>query len=69
MFRRVDPGRFAWRPPPYEYEHHKAPIDILAGSDALRRQIETETPLRAIAASWSADEVEFQRLRRSYLLY
>jgi uncharacterized protein YbbC (DUF1343 family) len=69
MFRRFDPGRFAWRPPPYEYEHHKAPIDILAGSGALRRQIETETPLGAIAANWSADEVEFQRLRRACLLY
>jgi|SRR5687767_7561581 len=69
MFRRFDPGRFAWRPPPYEYEHHKAPIDILAGADVLRRQIESETPLRAIAASWRAGEEDFARLRRPYLLY
>jgi uncharacterized protein YbbC (DUF1343 family) len=69
MFRRFDPGRFAWRPPPYEYEHHKAPIDILAGSSALRRQIETETPLKAVAASWSTDEASFERVRRPYLLY
>ena len=69
MFRRFDPGRFAWRPPPYEYEHHKAPIDILAGSDVLRRQIETETPLQAIEGSWRPDEKEFERLRRPYLLY
>ena len=69
MFRRFDPGRFAWRPPPYEYEHHKAPIDILAGSDVLRRQIETETPLQAIVASWRADEEAFERLRRPSLLY
>src|SRR5688572_30541186 len=69
MFRRVDPGRFVWRPPPYEYELHKAPIDILAGSDALRRQIETDTPLKAIAASWSRDEANFERVRHPYLLY
>ncbi len=69
MFRRFDPGRFAWRPPPYEYELHKAPIDILAGSDALRRQIETDTPLKAIAASWSRDEANFERVRHPYLLY
>jgi uncharacterized protein YbbC (DUF1343 family) len=69
MFRRFDPARFAWRPPPYEYEHHKPPIDILAGSDVLRRQIETETPPQTIVASWSTDEVEFERLRRPYLLY
>ena len=69
MFRRFDPDRFAWRPPPYEYEHHKEPIDILAGSDVLRSQIETDTPLKAIVASWSRDQTEFDRIRRPYLLY
>jgi len=69
MFRRFDPDRFAWRPPPYEYEHHKEPIDILAGSDVLRSQIETDTPLKAIVASWSGDQAEFDRIRRPYLLY
>jgi uncharacterized protein YbbC (DUF1343 family) len=69
MFRRFDPGRFQWRPPPYEYEHDKAPIDILAGSNVLQRQIETDTPLQAIVASWRADEKGFERLRRPYLLY
>jgi uncharacterized protein YbbC (DUF1343 family) len=69
MFRRSDPSRFAWRQPPYEYEHDKMPIDILAGSDALRQQIESGTPLRDIAASWADDEAAFRRLRESYLLY
>ena len=39
-FRAADPDRFAWRDPPYEYEHDKMPIDILAGSSELREQIE-----------------------------
>jgi len=69
MFRRVDPGRFEWRQPPYEYEHDKMPIDILAGSDALRRQIESGVPVREIAASWKEDEAAFRRLREPYLLY
>ena len=47
MFHQVDPARFAWRQPPYEYEHDKMPIDILAGSDTLRRQIEAGTSMRA----------------------
>jgi uncharacterized protein YbbC (DUF1343 family) len=68
-FRRFDAGRFAWRQPPYEYEHDKLPIDILAGSDALRRQIESDTPLDEIAASWREDERAFEELRRPYLLY
>jgi len=69
MFRRLDPGRFAWRQPPYEYEHDKMPIDILAGSDALRKQIEAGVPIGEIAASWSDDEATFGRLRQTFLMY
>src|SRR5262245_2655591 len=69
MFRRVDPVRFEWRQPPYEYEHEKMPIDILAGSDALRQQIERGLRCEEIAASWSDDEEEFRRVRQPYLLY
>jgi uncharacterized protein YbbC (DUF1343 family) len=63
------PGRFEWRPPPYEYEHDKMPIDILAGSPALRQQIERQDPLDAIVGSWRAGEAAFAALRESYLLY
>jgi uncharacterized protein YbbC (DUF1343 family) len=69
MFRRFDPARFAWRQPPYEYEHDKMPIDILAGSDALRKQIESGMPIAEIAASWKDDEAGFRRLREPYLMY
>ena len=69
MFRRVDPARFAWRQPPYEYEHDKMPIDILAGSDVLRKQIESGVPIREIVGSWDDDEAAFRRLREPYLLY
>lgn len=69
MFRRFDPAGFAWRPPPYEYEHHKAPIDILAGSDVLRRDIDAGRPLAEIARRWREDEEAFEHLRRPFLLY
>jgi uncharacterized protein YbbC (DUF1343 family) len=68
-FRRLAPEKFAWREPPYEYEHQKLPIDILAGSDMLRRQIESDTPLAAIVASWRDDEQAFRELRKPFLLY
>ncbi len=68
-FRRLDTARFAWRQPPYEYEHDKMPIDILAGSAVLRRQIESGVPIKEIAASWKSDEAEFGRLRRRYVMY
>jgi len=68
-FRRFDPVRFEWRRPPYEYEHEKMPIDILAGSDTLRQQIERGVSIEEIAASWRDDEEQFRRLRAPYLLY
>ena len=68
-FHQVDPARFAWRQPPYEYEHDKMPIDILAGSEKLRGQIEAGTSAREIAASWKKDEESFRKLREPFLLY
>jgi uncharacterized protein YbbC (DUF1343 family) len=68
-FRRMNPEKFAWRQPPYEYEHEKLPIDILAGSDRLRTQIERDVPLREISDSWQEDERAFARLRERFLLY
>jgi uncharacterized protein YbbC (DUF1343 family) len=68
-FCRLDPQRFVWRQPPYEYEREKLPIDILAGSPQLRGQVESGAPLREIAAAWHDDEREFARLRRPFLLY
>jgi uncharacterized protein YbbC (DUF1343 family) len=68
-FRSSGPERFAWRDPPYEYEHEKWPIDILAGTSDLREQIERGTPAREIARSWEGGVAEFARLRESFLLY
>ncbi len=38
--RRLWPEHFQWRPPPYEYETVKMPIDILTGGTAVRRALE-----------------------------
>jgi uncharacterized protein YbbC (DUF1343 family) len=68
-FRRLDPARFAWRQPPYEYEKEKLPFDILAGSAVLRGQIERDAPHVEIAESWRDDEAAFAALRQPFLLY
>ena len=68
-FRRANREAFAWRQPPYEYEAEKLPIDILAGSDELRLQVEADVPVVEIAASWRDDEAAFTALRRPFLLY
>jgi len=63
------PARFAWRPPPYEYEHERMPIDILAGSSALRAAIERGDDPRAIAAGWAPGAEAFRAVRAGCLLY
>jgi uncharacterized protein YbbC (DUF1343 family) len=68
-FRRQNPSAFAWRQPPYEYEHDKWPIDILYGSDRLRTTIDEGGDVGQLIASWSDEEDAFSRLREKYLLY
>jgi uncharacterized protein YbbC (DUF1343 family) len=67
--RQADPARFAWRQPPYEYERVRLPIDILAGSGDLRRDIEAARPVDAIARSWQPAAERFLSTREPYLLY
>lgn len=67
--RRLWPKEFVWRPPPYEYELSRPAIDILAGSERLREQIESDRPLAEIQASWQTELGEFLKLRERYLAY
>lgn len=67
--RAADPASFAWRPPPYEYEPDKEPIDILAGSPALRLAVEAGERAEAIAPRWAPDVDRFLALRQRFLLY
>jgi uncharacterized protein YbbC (DUF1343 family) len=67
--RRQSPERFAWRDPPYEYEHVKPPIDILYGSDRLRTAVDAGRSADDIRATWKADEEAFARLREPFLMY
>jgi len=67
--RGENPTAFSWRPPPYEYEHDKEPIDILFGSDELRTTVNVGGDVSALISSWSADQEAFQRLRQPFLMY
>ncbi|MEP7116140.1 MAG: DUF1343 domain-containing protein [Acidobacteriota bacterium] len=67
--RRADPSRFAWRPPPYEYEHRLQPIDILAGSERLRTHIDAGGSAESMAETWQIDEAAFRAARAPFLLY
>jgi uncharacterized protein YbbC (DUF1343 family) len=68
-FRREAPAQAIWRDPPYEYEHVKPPIDILYGSDRLRRGIDEGKTTASIVSDWPESEEAFRKLRAKYLLY
>jgi len=68
-FRSANRERFAWRDPPYEYEHVKLPIDILAGTARLREQIDGDVPAEQIAQSWEEEISAFEKIRQRFLAY
>jgi uncharacterized protein YbbC (DUF1343 family) len=67
--RRQAPRSFRWRRPPYEFERRLLPIDILLGTDAIRRAIERGQSLGTIERSWQADLAKWRRHRTAALLY
>ena len=66
--RELWPRAFEWRQPPYEYEHVHLPIDILAGSPAVRAFVDGERPLRELD-QLAAAPADWQKRVRRFLLY
>lgn len=60
---------FEWKPPPYEYETRRLPIDLIIGDGRIRNQIESLEPIEDIAESWQAELQEFSEISRGYHLY
>jgi uncharacterized protein YbbC (DUF1343 family) len=63
------PQDFSWRPPPYEYEFEKLPIDIITGDEEIRRGLEAGRDLDEMEAGWQEGLRSFLAIRKQYLLY
>ena len=63
------PDKFEWKQPPYEYEHTRMPIDLIAGSAKLREDIDLGKGVEEFDQMAEEQLKEFVRLRKSYLLY
>jgi uncharacterized protein YbbC (DUF1343 family) len=59
---------FQWKEPPYEYEYHKPPIDMIHGTDIIRREIEKQNSLDEIL-NLEQQLPEFLEQRKEFLLY
>ncbi len=63
------PREFKWKEPPYEYEEVLLPIDILAGTDRLRKDIESWADLGSMETWWKEEAKAFEKIRKTHLLY
>ena len=67
--RRVHRDAFAWCEPPYEYETERLPIDLICGTDRIRRAIDAGRPAREITGAWDGELAAFRERARGGLLY
>lgn len=63
------PQQFSYKEPPYEYEYERLPLDLILGSQRLRKQLENMIPLTEIEMGWQSELTEFIEKRDNYLLY
>ncbi len=67
--RALYPSKFRWRRPPYEFEKHKLPIDILLGNSWIRKALENNKSIASIKGKWQRNLDRFKKMRKRYLLY
>ncbi len=61
--------RFEFKPPPYEYEFEKLPMDLILGSRSLREWITAQKNLLEAADQWQEMLTAFIALSRKFYLY
>lgn len=67
--REMHPEEFKWSQPPYEYEFKRPPIDMIFGTDWIRKALEAKHELEQIVEKTIEELKEFDLIRRKYLMY
>jgi uncharacterized protein YbbC (DUF1343 family) len=68
MFKELG-SDFQWKAPPYEYEYHKVPVDLINGTDKLRLWVENNGNEDEYQEIMKPHFDEFMDQRNSILLY
>ena len=63
------PGQFAYKPPPYEYEYERLPMDLILGDQQVRLALEAGTDILELERSWQEELAGFAESRRAVFLY
>jgi len=66
---RLYPREFQWKEPPYEYEFHRRPIDLILGDVSVREGLESGRSAGALERTWQPDLETFDVEREKFLLY
>lgn len=67
LVSRMYPEEFRWLTPPVGRNRYF--IDLLTGSEDVRRHIHEEAGLQRIAAQWARESEQWRTMRAPYLLY
>jgi uncharacterized protein YbbC (DUF1343 family) len=62
-------GEFKWKQPPYEYEYHKMPVDLINGTDELRIWVEKNGNEDDYQQIMQKNQSFWQEQRKSVLIY
>ncbi|WP_163336885.1 exo-beta-N-acetylmuramidase NamZ domain-containing protein [Desulfopila sp. IMCC35008] len=60
---------FGYKHPPYEYEFVRLPMDLILGSQRIRKDVEKGKPIDEIESEWQGDLATFLDIRDNYLIY
>lgn len=62
-------GGFKWKEPPYEYVYDELPVDVICGTDWIRKSVDARDELDVIMEKMAGEVKEFNPIREKYLLY
>jgi uncharacterized protein YbbC (DUF1343 family) len=66
---RHHPEDFAFKPPPYEYEYDRLPLDLILGDPAVREDLCAMTDIQTIRQRWEKELDAFKAVSRACYLY
>jgi len=66
---RLHPGEFRWQEPPYEFEFRRPPIDMICGSDLVRKAVGRDAPFAEIQKTIGAEIAAYAASVRPHILY
>ena len=69
LVRQFHPEQFSWQTPPYEFEFKRLPIDMICGSDLIRKSIEKNIPFAGIHDDIEREIVTYAESIRPFRLY